>query len=75
MPGFDFAASTLVVEDDGRVLGYATVIEEYADATVAADRTELLKPLLAWVEQHPGQLEHYVPDPDSARPVVLRARG
>ena len=75
VPGFDVAASTLVVEDDGRVLGYATVVEEYADATVAADRTELLKPLLAWVEQHPGQLEHYVPDPDSVRTVVLRARG
>ena len=74
-PGFDFAASTLVAEDHGQVVGYATVVEEYADATVAADRTELLGPLLAWVEQHPGKLEHYVPDPDRARMVVMGARG
>jgi ribosomal protein S18 acetylase RimI-like enzyme len=74
-PGFDWAASTLVVEDDGRLVGFATVVEEYADAMTPADRTELLPRLLAWVEQHPGSLEHYVPDPDTARNELMAARG
>ncbi len=45
-PGFDWAASTLVLEEDGTVVGFATVVEEYADAMTAAGRTELLGPLL-----------------------------
>ena len=74
-PGFDWAAATLVVEDDGRLVGFATVVEEYADVMTPADRTELLPRLLEWVEQHPGGLEHYVPDPDAARNQVMAARG
>jgi ribosomal protein S18 acetylase RimI-like enzyme len=74
-PGFDWAASTLVLEDEGRLVGYATVVQEYADAMTPADRTDLLPRLLAWVEQHPASLEHYVPDPDRARNELLAARG
>jgi mycothiol synthase len=74
-PGFDWSTSTLVLEDDGRLVGYATVVEEYADAMTPADRTELLPRLLEWVEAHTGGLEHYVPDPDSARNELLAARG
>jgi len=31
--------------------------------------------LLAWLEEHAGQLEHDVPDPDTARAALLAARG
>ena len=74
-PGFDWARSTLVLEDEGRMVGYATVVQEYADVMTPADRTELLPRLLDWVEDHPGGLEHYVPDPDAARNELLGARG
>jgi len=74
-PEFDWSASTLVVQDDGRLVGFATVVEEYADVMTPGDRTELLPRLLEWVEQHPGPLEHYVPDPDRARNEVMAARG
>lgn len=75
LPGFSFADQTLVVEDEGRVVGYATVVDEYADAVVALDRPDLLAPLLAWVEAHPVGLEHYVPDGDAARGALLEGRG
>lgn len=74
-PGFDWEASTLVLEDQGEVVGYACAIEEYADAMTPLHRTELLPQLFAWVEQHPGQLEHYVPDPDGDRNALMAARG
>ena len=74
-PGFDYAASTRVVEDDGRVVGFATVVEEYADAMTTPERTDLLPGLLDWVEQQPAALEHYVPDPDADRNALLAARG
>ena len=74
-PGFDFAASTLVLDDGGRLVGYATVVEEYADVMTPGDRTDLLPRLLDWVERRPGPLEHYVPDPDSTRNDLLAARG
>lgn len=74
-PGFDWAASTLVLQEGGTVVGFATVVEEYADAMTPADRTELLGPLLEWVEDHPRQLEHYVPDTDAERHALLAARG
>jgi mycothiol synthase len=73
--GFDFATSTLVLEDDGRLVGYATVVEEYADAMTPRDRTDLLPHLLDWVEAHPAQLEHYVPDPDRERNALMAERG
>lgn len=73
-PGFDWAASTLVHEEGGSVVGFATVVEEYADALTTADRTELLGPLLQWVEAHPGPLEHYVPDTDTDRHALMAAR-
>lgn len=74
-PDFDFASSTLVMEDDGEVVGYACAIEEYADAMTPLHRTELLPQLLDWVERHPGQLEHYVPDSDGDRNALMAARG
>ena len=73
--GFDWVASTLVAEDGGQVVGFATVIEEFADAMTVQGREDLLPVLLEWVEQHEGQLEHYVPDPDTARGELLHARG
>ena len=75
LDGFSFERQTLVLEDDGRVVGYATVVEEYADAVTTRDRGDLLPQLLDWVEAHDGPLEHYVPDPDSARNAVMAARG
>jgi ribosomal protein S18 acetylase RimI-like enzyme len=74
-PGFDWSTSTLVVEDDGRLVGFATVVEEYADVMTSADRTDLVPQLLAWVEQHPGALEHYVPEADRGRHQLLATRG
>ena len=73
--GFDYAASTLVLAEQDRLVGFATVVDEYADAMTPADRLELLPRLLAWVEEHPGPLEHYVPDADRARADVLTERG
>lgn len=74
-PGFSFDTATLVLEDDGRVVGWATVVEEHADAVVAQDRPELLPSLVDWLEAHPGGLEHYVPDADRARHALLAQRG
>jgi ribosomal protein S18 acetylase RimI-like enzyme len=73
-PGFDWERATLVVEDEGRVVGYATVVEEYADVMTVQGREELLPSLLDWVEQHDAAVEHYVPDPDTARGALLEAR-
>ena len=73
--GFDWAASTLVVEDGGAVVGYATVVEEYADVMTVAGREELLPSLLQWVEEHGVAVEHYVPDPDADRNALMQARG
>lgn len=74
-PGFDWEAATLVLEEEGDVVGYATVVEEHADAMTPLHRTELLPQLFDWVEQHDGQLEHYVPDPDGDRNALMAARG
>ena len=74
-PGFDFATATAVVEEGGRVVGFATVVEEYADVMTVPERSELLPSLLDWVEQHPVSLEHYVPDTDAARNELMRSRG
>jgi mycothiol synthase len=73
--GFDWADSTLAVEDGDALVGYATVIEEYADAMTVAGREELLPRLLDWVEAHPQSLEHYVPDGDRDRHALMESRG
>ena len=77
LPGWDFTTSTLVLEDEGRVLGYALVVEEHADTVVDVDHDDpaLWERLLAWVEQHPVHLEHYVPDSDTQLNDLLRRRG
>ena len=74
-PGFDWDACTLVLEDEGRVVGFATVVEEYADAMTVPERADLAPRLLDWVEEHRGSLEHYVPDPDAERNALMAARG
>jgi ribosomal protein S18 acetylase RimI-like enzyme len=74
-PGFDWTKATLVVEDGDRVVGFATVVDEYADAMAVQGREDLLPSLLDWVETHDIGLEHYVPDPDTARAALLEARG
>jgi ribosomal protein S18 acetylase RimI-like enzyme len=74
-PGFAWETATLVVEDEGQVVGYATVVEEYADAMTVPGREDLLPTLLQWVEEHEASVEHYVPDPDTARGALLEARG
>jgi mycothiol synthase len=75
--GFDFATSTLVLEDAERVIGFATVVEEYADAVLDVDRydEQLQERLVAWCEEHPWALESYVPDGDPALGALLERRG
>lgn len=75
--GFDFATSTLVLEDEGRLIGFATVVEEYADAVLDVDRDDeqLQKRLVAWCEEHPWAIESYVPDGDPALAALLERRG
>ena len=77
LPGWDFARSTLVLEDDGRVVGYALVVQEHADTVVDVQRDDpaLWDRLLSWVESHPVHLEHYVPDGDAVLDGRLAARG
>jgi hypothetical protein len=45
-PGFDWSASTLVLADASRLVGFGTVVDEYADVMTAADRTDLVPRLL-----------------------------
>ncbi|MCW2613178.1 MAG: GCN5-related N-acetyltransferase [Frankiales bacterium] len=74
-PGFDWQDGTLAVEEAGRTIGYATVVDEYADMVTDLERTDLYDLLLTWVEGHPGQLEHYVPDPDTERAAAVERHG
>lgn len=77
LPGWDFARSTLVLEDDGAVLGYAVVADEHADTVVdvARDGPALWERLLDWVEQADGHLEHFVADGDARLGELLTRRG
>jgi hypothetical protein len=64
-----------VVEESGRLVGFATVVEEYADVMTPADRTTC-PPAARLGGEAPGPLEHYVPDPTRARnEVMARAAG
>lgn len=77
LPDWDFARSSLVLEDGGAVVGYALVAQEQADTVVDVERDDpaLWDRLLSWVEQHPGPLEHYAADGDTALGERLRRRG
>lgn len=79
-PDWDFARSTLVLHEDGRVRGYAAVVKEYTETVVDPELDDtttaaLAGQLLTWVEDRPDALEHYVPDGDPAMGARLEARG
>ena len=78
LPGFDLAASTRTLEDDGTVVGYAVADGTgWCDTVTEPDRAgeRLVVPLLEWLETLPGTLEHFVPDSDTDLQAVLRERG
>lgn len=76
-PGWDFAVNTRVLEQDGRVVGYALTVQEHADTVVDVDLDddEPWERLLAFVEGAGRPLEHYVPDGDARLNRLLIARG
>ena len=79
-PGFDLATQTVLLEEDGRVVGYAVVKDDETDSTVDPDRfgQGLEERLLAWVESAaaPGTLvHHYSPVDVTALQDAFRARG
>lgn len=66
LPGFDMDRCTLVLEDDGEIVGYAVVSSEETDSTVAPERfgEGLEQRLIAWIEAaaDPGlRVHHYAP--------------
>jgi hypothetical protein len=65
-PGFDLAAGTLVLEADGRVVGYAVRSGRDADTVIDLSLRDagLEDRLLAWLEASGSALEHYCPDAD-----------
>jgi ribosomal protein S18 acetylase RimI-like enzyme len=77
-PGLDLARDTLVVEDGGRLVGYAI---GYGDgecdsvADPALPTAEVAERLLDWLEARPEHLEHYLPDTDTTRAALFTARG
>ena len=76
-PGWDMEAGTLVLEDEGAVIGYATVSDDFADTVLDPDRYDeaLAARLLGWVEAHPVHLEHYAPDTHPELNALLERRG
>ena len=77
-PGVVMESDTLVLEDAGRVVGYAVVsgIGECDSVTDPDRRGEGMEDrLLAWLEERPGTLEHYMPNSDAEQERVFRQRG
>lgn len=76
-PGFDLAAGTLVLEADGRVVGYA--VRSGRDADSVADLSlrdaGIEDRLLAWLEAIHAPLEHYCPDADPPLSALFARRG
>ena len=76
-PGFDLATGTLVLEADGRVVGYA--VRSGRDADSVADLSlrdaGLEDRLLAWLEAFASPLEHYAPDADPPLGALFARRG
>lgn len=80
-PGFDLATGTRVVEREGRVVGYAVLIDGQGDSVVhpTLSGTDLPAELLAWLEEGAARagtgVEHYVPDVDEAFTALMAGRG
>lgn len=74
-PGFDLGSDTLVLEDDGRVVGYAVLSGTEADSVSAAGDLATGARLLAWLEGRGTALEHYVPDADAGLMALMAERG
>jgi ribosomal protein S18 acetylase RimI-like enzyme len=75
-PGFDLADKTLVLEQDGAVVGYAVVDDDGdADTVTALDRPELDGRLVDWLEARGTALAHYAPDSDRALNALFDGRG
>ena len=75
--GFDMGTGTLVLEADGRVLGYA--VRNGRDADSVADLSlrdaGIEDRLLAWLEAFGAPLEHYAPDADPPLGTLFARRG
>lgn len=75
-PGFDLADKTLVLEQEGAVVGYAVVDDDGdADTVTALDRPELDGRLVDWLEARGTALQHYAPDTDRALNALFEGRG
>jgi mycothiol synthase len=81
-PGVDMATSTLVLEQGGRLVGYAVLLPGgEADSCAIPDRrgSDVERRLLAWLEEQGGarrlRVEHYVPDVDEGLSALVRSRG
>ena len=77
-PGMALDRDTRVVDDDGRVVGYAVVrsgveCDSVADPALAS--TEVAERLLDWLGTRSGTLTHYLPADDAAYAGLLSARG
>lgn len=76
-PGFDLTASTLVVEDDGTLIGYGVVDEHGgADSVVLpGSHAGAQDHLLAWMEGWSSPLEQHLPDADVELAALMHHRG
>ena len=76
-PGFDLTTGTLVLEADGRVVGYAVRSGRDADTVVDLSLREdgLEDRLLDWLEAFRSPLEHYSPDADPPLDRLFARRG
>ena len=76
-PGFDLAAGTLVLEAEGRVVGYA--VRSGRDADSVADLSlrdaGIEDRLLGWLEDFHAPLQHYCPDADPPLAALFARRG
>jgi len=75
---FDFTTSTLLLEKDGRVIGYAVVgddgdADSVSDPDLREDGAD--DQLLAWLEAQNRPVEHHLPTADVAGEATFRRRG
>ena len=77
-PGFDLSTSTLIVEEEGSVIGYAVVDAHGSADTVTspvARAGDVQDRVLAWLEARGIPLEHHLPAADTEVAERLRRRG